>query len=169
MVRPRDGREEEREMPREGPTALAHLAGDAVVSAAIANGWETTRYKFARLLGHGDPAKTILMEQHLAETRQQLIGVTGPSLESARMRLAAQWVARLTDLLEEDPVIQPGLRALVEDVNTAWRAEAVSLAHNAAGAPHDMTIDSGRDWFDSKAIPKDVMPVGPTSPGLATS
>jgi hypothetical protein len=156
-------------MRGEDPMALAQLAADAVVSAAVTNGWETTSHRLARLLGHGDPAKTKLMEQHLAETREQLIGVRGTSLETARAELAAQWVTRLTDLLEEDPVIRPGLHALVEEIHMTLQAEAVSLAHNAALMSQDMNIDEGRDWFASRTIPKDVMRAGPTSPGLASS
>jgi hypothetical protein len=58
------------------------------------------------------------MEQYLAETREELIGVTGASLESARATLAMRWVTRLTDLLEEDPVSQPGLCDLVAEVTS---------------------------------------------------
>src|SRR5215469_7505592 len=117
-------------MPGEGPTGLAQLAGDAIVAAAAASGWETRKHKFAQLLGHGDPAKTKGMEQRLAETREQLIGVTGADLESADATLAAQWATWLTDLLEEDPVIRPGLLALVQEIHMALPARPVSAADN---------------------------------------
>jgi hypothetical protein len=139
------------------------MAGDAVLAAAVTDQWETTRHKFARLLGHGDPAKTELMEHRLAETHEQLTGPPGAGLESARAALAAQWVTWLTDLLKEDPVIRPGLRGLVQEIYLAL--ETVSPADNAAMAPRDMNIDAGR----GEAILRDMMPLGPTSPGLATS
>lgn len=144
MVRRQDRRAEPA-VPRDSQTPLAQSAGDAVVAAATASGWETTRHKLARLLGHGDPAKTNLMEQRLTETREQLLGAPGASLESARATLAAQWASWLTDLLTKDPVIRPGLLALVQQI------------HMALGA------------VSPAAIPRDAMPVGPISPGLATS
>jgi hypothetical protein len=162
MVRRQDRREEQAVL-RDSEVPLAQLASDAIVAAAVTDQWETTRHKFARLLGHSDPAKTELMEHRLVETREQLMGATGASLESARAALAAQWVTWLTDLLKEDPVIRPGLRGLVQEIHMAL--ETVSPADNAAVAPRDMNIDAGR----GEAIPRDMMPLGPTSPGLATS
>ena len=52
--------------------ALAALAGNTVVTAAVTDAWEAARKGFARLLGRGDPAKTKLAEQRLAETHDQL-------------------------------------------------------------------------------------------------
>jgi hypothetical protein len=164
MVRRQD-RRHERAVLRDSQVSLAQLAGDAVVAAAVTDGWDTTRHKFARLLGHGDPAKANLMEQRLTETRDQLIGATGAGLESARVTLATQWVAWLTDLLEEDPVIRPGLLALAQEIHMALSAGAVSPADNAAVVPQDMKVNAGR----GEAIPKDVVPMGPTNPGLVTS
>ncbi len=155
-------------MPGDGPTALAQLAGDVVVAAA-ASGWEPERLKFARLLGHGDPAKAKLMAQRLAETREQLLGATGASLESARATLAAQWVTRLTDLLKEDPGIEADLRVLVEEIHMALPAGEVSLADDAVVLPRNTKISADRGRFAGKAPPKDVMPLGPTSPGLVTN
>jgi hypothetical protein len=37
--------------------ALAALAGNTVVTAAVTDAWESARKGFARLLGRGDPAK----------------------------------------------------------------------------------------------------------------
>jgi hypothetical protein len=165
MVRRQDRRAER--VLRDGQAPLAQLAGDAVVAAATASWWETTRHKLARLLGHGDPVKTNLMEQRLTETREQLLGATGANLESASATLAAQWATWLTDLLTKDPVIRPGLLALVQQIHMALGA--VAPADNAALASQDININAGRERFDREAIPKDVVPPGPISPGLATS
>jgi hypothetical protein len=162
MVRRQD-RRHERAVLRDSQVSLAQFAGEAVVAAAVTNGWETTRHKFARLLGHGNPTKTELMEQRLADTHEQLTGATDAGLESARAALAAQWVTWLTDLLKEDPVIRPGLLALAQEIHIALGA--ASPADNAAVVPKEMNIDAGR----GEAIPRDLMPLGPTSPGLATS
>ena len=53
--------------------ALAALAGNAVVTAAVTDTWEAARKGFARLLGHGDPDKTKLAERRLAETAEKEI------------------------------------------------------------------------------------------------
>ena len=55
-------------MLAEGLLALATLAGNTVVTAAVTDAWEAARDKFARLLGRGDPDKTELAAQRLAET-----------------------------------------------------------------------------------------------------
>ena len=144
---------------------LAQLAGDAIVSAAVANGWETRRHKFARLLGHGNPAKTMLMEQRLAETREQLAGATGAGLESARATLVAQWATWLTDLLEEDPIIQPGLRALVQEIHVALPDRAASSADNAAEVPQAINRDAGRRRFADEGDPEGHDAGGPYQPG----
>ncbi len=95
---------------------LAQVAGLTVVAAAVTDGWQAGRRKFARLLGRGDPNKEQLAEQRLEETRARLIGLEGADLERARADLAGQWTTRLADLLEEDPGVEAELRALVEEV-----------------------------------------------------
>ena len=57
--------------------ALAALAGNTVVAAATTDAWEAARRGFARLLGRGDPDRTKVAEQRLAETREQLTGAEG--------------------------------------------------------------------------------------------
>ena len=44
-------------MLAEGLMALAQLAGQTVVAAAVTDAWEAARHKFARLLGRGDPGR----------------------------------------------------------------------------------------------------------------
>jgi hypothetical protein len=68
--------------------ALAALAGNTVVAAATTDAWEAATHGFARLLGRGDPDRTKVAEQRLAETREQLTGAEGQDLEQARAVLA---------------------------------------------------------------------------------
>src|SRR5580693_4417440 len=96
--------------------ALAALAGNTVVTAAVTDAWEAARKGFARLLGRGDPDKTKLADERLAETHDQLAQATGADLERVRAALEAQWVTRLTDLLQEDPGVEADLRALVQQI-----------------------------------------------------
>src|SRR5215469_2865714 len=100
----------------EALVALAALAGNTVVTAAVTDAWESARKGFARLLGRGDPGKTKLAEERLAQTHDQLAQSTGADLEQTRTALEAQWVTRLTDLLEEDPGVEADLRALVQEI-----------------------------------------------------
>src|SRR5215831_8486703 len=68
----------------EALVALAALAGSTVVTAAVTDAWEGARKGFARLLGRGDPARTRLAEERLAETRDRLAGAAGADLERTR-------------------------------------------------------------------------------------
>ena len=90
-------------MPGEVLIALAQWAGQTVAAAAVTDVWESTRRKIAQLLGRGDPRKTEVTEQWLAQTREQLAGAEGADLESARAAQAQRWQGRFADLLDEDP------------------------------------------------------------------
>jgi len=148
---------------------LAKLAGSTVTAAATTGAWEAARHKFAQLLGHGDPAKTKLLEQRLTETHEQLIGAAGASRESARATLAAEWGTLLTDLLEEDPAIEADLRALVEEMDVAPPTGAESSAGRAVAARRDLNTSADHGGSVPEGAGKDVMPLGPTGPGLANS
>src|SRR5215467_9356261 len=106
--------------------ALAALAGNTVVTAAVTDAWESAREGVARLLGRGDPAKAKLAEQRLTETHDQLTQATGTDMERVRAALEAQWVTRLADLLEEDPGVEADLHTLVQEIQAQLPAESVS-------------------------------------------
>ena len=88
-------------MLAEALTALASLAGNAVVAAATTDAWEAARRGFARLLGRGDPKQEQLAAGRLEETHKQLVGAAGADLDQARAAQAQRWAGRLADLLEE--------------------------------------------------------------------
>src|SRR5215831_18895905 len=79
----------------EALVALAALAGNTVVTAAVTDAWESARKGFARLLGRGDPAKTKLADERLAETRDRLTQAAGEHVEQTRAALEGQWVTRV--------------------------------------------------------------------------
>ena len=112
----------------EALVALAALAGNTVVTAAVTDAWEAARKGFARLLGRGDPAKTKLAEERLTETADQLAEATGADVEPVRAALEAQWVTRMRDLLEEDPGAEADLRTLVERVQAQVAASGHAVA-----------------------------------------
>jgi hypothetical protein len=149
--------------------ALAALAGNTVVTAAVTDAWESARKGFARLLGRGNPAKTRLAEERLAETHDQLADAAGADLEETRAALEAQWVTRMRDLLEEDPGVEADLRALVQEIWAQLPAGTVSAADHAVAVGRDMNISADRGGIAAGVIHGNVAPPGPTHPGPATS
>ena len=149
--------------------ALATLAGNTVVTAAVTDAWEAARKGFARLLGRGDPEKTKLAERRLEETREQLTEATGADLEQARAALQAQWVTRLADLLEEDPGVEADLRALVQEIQAQLPAGMVSAADHAVAAGRDVNITRIRRRGRRRGDPRECGAAGPYPPGPANS
>lgn len=124
----------------EALVALAALAGNTVVTAAVTDTWGSARKGFARLLGRGDPAKTKLAEERLAEAHDQLAEAAGADLEGIRAALEVQWATRMRDLLEEDPGVEADLRALVQEIRAQLPAGTVSAADHAVAAGRDVNI-----------------------------
>jgi hypothetical protein len=112
--------------------ALAQFAGQTVASAAITDLWESVRGQFARLLGRGDTRKTEVADRWLAQTREQLVA-TGPgAVEQAKKAAAERWASRFCDLLDEDPSLTDGLRALANDVAARLPAGAATASPDPA-------------------------------------
>jgi len=151
----------------EGLMALASLAGQTVVTAAVTDAWEAARRGFARLLGRGDPKQTEVAERRLEETRGQLTGSQGTDLEQARAALAAQWATRLADLLDEDPAVEADLRTLVQQIQAALPAAMVSAADEAVAAGRDVNISASGGGVAAGVIHGNVTPPGPPGPGPA--
>jgi hypothetical protein len=148
--------------------ALATLAGNTVVTAAMTDAWESARKGFARLLGRGDSDKTKLAERRLAETHDQLANAKGADLDRVRAGLQAQWVTRMTDLLEEDPAVEADLRALVQQIQARLPAEMVSAADHSVAAGRDVNIAASGGGVAAGVIHGNVTP-NPTPPGPANA
>src|SRR5712671_6721986 len=138
--------------------ALAALAGNTVVAAATTDAWEAARRGFARLLGRGDPDRTQLAEQRLAETREKLTGAEGQDLEQARAALAERWAGRLADLLEENPGVEADLRALVQEIQAALPAGVVSAADHSVAGGRDVIITASGSGTAAGVIHGNVAP-----------
>ena len=147
--------------------ALAALAGNTVVAAATTDAWEAARRKFAWLLGRGDRTRRRLAERRLEETRDQLTSAAGADLERVRAALEAQWVTRLTDLLEDDPGVEAELRAVVEEIRAQLPAGTVAAADHAVAAGRDVNISASGGGVAAGVLHGDVAPPGPTRPGPA--
>ncbi|TDU87590.1 hypothetical protein EV138_1114 [Kribbella voronezhensis] len=147
--------------------ALAALAGNTVVTAAVTDAWGAAKSGFARLLGRGDPEKVEAAERRLDETREQLAGATGADLERARAALEARWTTRLADLLEDDPGVEGDMRALVEQIQAQ-----VSAADHSLAAGRDMNITGGVKMADRGGVVADnvqgsISTGNPPQPGQA--
>jgi hypothetical protein len=145
--------------------ALATLAGQTVVTAAVTDAWEACRHGFARLLGRGDPKQIQAAERRLEETRDQLTGPESKLLEQARAALAAQWATRLADLLEENPDAEADLRTLVQQIQAALPAGMVSATDHAVAAGRDVNIKASGGGVAAGIIHGQVVAGNPQSPG----
>jgi hypothetical protein len=149
--------------------ALAGLAGDTLIAAAVTDAWEGAKKGFARLLGRGDPNKTKLVEQRLAETRERLTQAKGTDLQRVQEALQAQWATRLSDLLEEDPGAEHDLRTLVQQIQAELPAGLVSASDHAVVAGRDVNITADRQGIATGVIHGNVAPPNPPPPGPARS
>jgi hypothetical protein len=138
-----------------------------VVTAAVTDAWESARKGFARLLGRGDPAKTKLAVERLAETHDQLADATGTNMERVRAALEAQWVTRVRDPLEEDPGVEADLRTLVQEIQAQLPAGMVSATDHAVAAGRDVNISASGGGVAAGVIHGNVAPPNPTPPGPA--
>jgi glycogen debranching enzyme len=141
--------------------ALATVAGNTVVTAAVTDAWEAARTRFARLLGRGDPDRTKAIERRLEDTREQLTEATGADLERTRAALKAQWVTRLADLLEDDPGVVADLRTVVQQIQAQLPAEMVSAADHAVAAGRDVNISAASGGVAAGVIHGNVAPPNP--------
>ena len=156
-------------MPGEVLLALAQFAGQTVAAAALTDGWESVRGRFAALLGRGSDRKTEAADQWLAQTRQQLTAAPGAELEQVREAAAERWAGRFADLLDEDPRIEGELRALVEEVAARLPAGAVSVsaADHSVAAGRDVNVTASGGSLAAGVIHGNVAPPDPTRPGPA--
>ena len=149
----------------EALVALAALAGNTVVTAAVTDAWESALKGFARLLGRGDPGKTKLAGERLAETHDQLTQGSGEDVEQARTALEALWVTRMRDLLEEDPGVEADLRTLVQEIKAQLRAGSASAADHSVAAGRDVNVTASGSGVAAGAIHGDVSAGNPPGPG----
>jgi hypothetical protein len=146
-------------------TALATLAGQAIVRAASTDAWEMAKQGFARLIGRRDPAQTELAQQRLEQTRDQLATQDGAGLEQASSVLMAQWSTRLTDLLEENPGLQADMRALVEQIENALPIELATAVDHSVSAGRDVSLRADHGSISAGVIHGNVTPANPIQPG----
>jgi len=137
--------------------ALAALAGNALVTAAVTDVWEDLRHKIARLFGCGRPDPQI--ERRLDATREQLAATPPGELERAQAALAGQWQTRFADLLADYPEAAGDVEALVREIN----ANLPAAADHSAAAGRDMIARADRGGVAANVVHGNVA-AGPTMP-----
>jgi hypothetical protein len=171
MVESRSGKERGSGMPGEVLLALAQWAGQTVAAATVTDVWESSRRRLALLLGRGNPRKTEAAERWLEQTHQQLTAVEGADLEAATAVQAQRWETRFADLLDEDPDVEPGLRALIEEIHAQLSAKTVTAAGHSLAAGNDLSVGGSVNIADrGGVVARDVygpISVNPPLPGPA--
>lgn len=143
--------------------ALAALAGNALVTAAVTDTWEDVRHKIARIFGRGKPDSQIERKFDATRAAVEAAG-SADDAERARASQVASWTARLTVLLEDHPDAAGELAALVQEINVSG---PVASGH-AVAAGRDVNITATGGGLGAGVIHGDVS-MGPTRPGPVSS
>ncbi len=141
--------------------ALAALAGNALVAAAVTDAWESVRRKIAVIFGRGEPDPRIV--ERFDSTRAALEAAGPAAAEKVRAEQVAAWTARLTVLLDDHPDAAEDLEALIAAIQVVG---PVAADHSVA-AGGDVTIIASGGGLAAGVIHGDVTLPGPTASGPA--
>jgi hypothetical protein len=125
--------------------ALAALAANTIVAAAVTDAFEGVRARLARVFGRDKPDPAV--ERRLDATRRQLATAAPGDLESARASQARQWETRFADLLADHPDAAAELRALLAEAGAAVSKPGGNVTNTVSGTVHGPVL-TGRDFGD---------------------
>jgi hypothetical protein len=140
--------------------ALAALAGNALVTAAVTDAWDDARHKIACWFGRGKPDPGI--GRRLDATRQRLAAVPVADRPRVQASEAAAWQVRFADLVADYPDSAEELRALVGEID----GNVAAATDHSAAAGRDMTARADHGGFAANVVHGDIA-LGPTSPDAA--
>lgn len=126
--------------------ALAALAGNTLVTAAVTDGFEAVRHKVARLFGRGKPEAGV--ERRLDATRQQLTAAAPGELDNVRGAQAGKWQTRFADLLEDRPEAAVELSVIVAELQAVVRDVGGAVRNTITGSVVHGPVLMGRDFGD---------------------
>ena len=150
-------------------SALADMAGNALVAASMTDTWHSTKIKFAQLLGRGDAGRTSLAQRRLDQTHAELAAAASADRRLVRARHATAWAARLADLLDEYPEAEPDLRRLMDEMKSGLPPGAASASQHSIASGRDMTISTSGGGLSVGVLHGNVELPGPIMPGQATT
>ena len=127
--------------------ALAALAGNTIVAAAVTDAFDGVRVKVARIFGRDKPDGRI--QRRLDETRRQLaaaLAADAGDCERAQSAQARQWETRVADLLADHPEAAAELRALIAEFRPAVAETGGNVTNTISGTVGDGPVLMGRDF-----------------------
>ena len=119
-------------MLEEALTALASTGGTALVTAMVTDSWEGVKTRLARMIGRGRSAETAAVEARLEQSHIALEGLTDQSLARAQAEQEIVWQAALREYLEQDPDIEPEVRAMVAEIKAQSIGAAAHITQHVA-------------------------------------
>jgi hypothetical protein len=126
--------------------ALAALAANTVVAAAVTDAFEALRAALGRAFGRGKPDPGIL--RRLDTTRQRLAAAAPGDLDGARAAQAREWETRFADLLADHPEAARELRAVLAQIPAVPAEAGGSVTNTISGTVGDGPVLMGRDFGD---------------------
>jgi hypothetical protein len=126
--------------------AVAALAGNTIVAAAVTDAFEGVCRTVARVFGRDrvDPG----IERRLDATRQQLIATSREEADAARVVQARQWATRFADLLADHPEAEADVRALVAELQAVLPDTGGNVTNTISGTVKHGPVLMGRDFGD---------------------
>jgi hypothetical protein len=126
--------------------ALAALAGNTIVAAAVTDAFEGLRAAVARIFGRDKPDAVI--QRRLDETRQQLATVAPGELAGVHATQVRRWETRLLDFLADHPEAAEELRALVAEFQSTPPDAGGNVTNTISGTVFGGSVLMGRDFGD---------------------
>ena len=126
--------------------ALAALAANTVVAAAVTDAFEGLRAKVAQVFGRDKPDPGT--QRRLDATRRQLTTATGADTQSSQAAQARQWETRFADLLDEHPEAAGELQALLAEFRAALPGAGGNVTNTISGTVRGGPVLMGRDFGD---------------------
>lgn len=126
--------------------ALAVLAANTVVAAAVTDAYAGLRARMGRVFGRDRPDPSV--QRRLDTTRQRLAAAAPGDLDGARATQARQWETRFADLLAEHPEAVRELRELLADFSAGPPAAGGNVTNTVSGTVRGGPVLMGRDFGD---------------------
>jgi hypothetical protein len=126
--------------------ALAALAANTVVAAAVTDAFEGLRAKVARVFGRDKPDPGI--QRRLDATRRQLAAATRADVKSSQAAQARQWETRFADLLADHPEAAAELQVLLDEFRAALPGTGGNVTNTISGSVLGGPVLMGRDFGD---------------------